>query len=74
MAKKEGVPFLGRLPIDSSLVELLDGGEPGEISECVEFPLMDRYRETPSFSLFQDITSNVLLGLTKGNMENGKIG
>lgn len=47
MAKREGIPFLGRLPIDPELVTVLDAA--GDV--------MDKYQQTKSSTLFASITA-----------------
>ncbi|KAF8274109.1 P-loop containing nucleoside triphosphate hydrolase protein [Lactarius quietus] len=71
MARKEGVPFLGALPVDTELVALLDAGEAalreGSGSEIPdgEFGLAKRYQETPSAKLFGNVV-NTMLGTLPG--------
>ncbi len=67
MARKEGVPFLGALPVDTELVSLLDAAEgmPKEGSEFLEarwrgFVLAKRYQETPSARLFKQVVDTLL--------------
>ncbi len=66
MARKEGVPFLGALPVDTELVTLLDAGEAtrreGSGSEIPdgEFGLVRRYQGTPSARLFGNVVSTLL--------------
>jgi len=67
MARKEGVPFLGALPVDTELVSLLDAAEgiPKEGSEILEarwrgFALAKRYQETPSARLFKEVVDTLL--------------
>jgi hypothetical protein len=54
MAKKEGLVFLGRLPVDTELVTLLDGIEGGD-EEGESFGLLERYEKTPSGRAFKEI-------------------
>ena len=67
MARKEGVPFLGALPVDTELVSLLDAAEetgsgfPG--AEPRRFGLAKRYQETPSAKLFKQLVDRLLDGL-----------
>ena len=71
MARKEGVPFLGALPVDTELVTLLDAGEAtrgeGSGSDIPdgEFGLAKRYQETPSARLFGNVL-NTILGALPG--------
>jgi len=74
MAKREGVHFLGRLPVDTELVDLLDSPnavseqQPTEANESgitdggadESFPLLRKYRRTPSYILFSAIASQVV--------------
>ena len=70
MAKRENIPFLGTLPIDTELVTLLDAAETeqeddrpagNEVHE--EFRLLGRYKTTSSSKLFGPIVEKILLGL-----------
>ncbi|KAF8592520.1 cytosolic Fe-S cluster assembling factor CFD1 [Ramaria rubella] len=74
MARRENVPFLGALPIDTQLVDLLDcGGEhvaqfndsESPVKET-GFPVLDGYRRTPSYILFKTIAEKVARSL--GNL------
>ena len=67
MARREGVPFLGALPVDTELVSLLDAAEiaPREGSPLREdeprgFGLAKRYQETPSGKLFKKVLDTLL--------------
>lgn len=69
MAKRENIPFLGTLPIDTELVTLLDAAETeqeddkqteNEIHEG--FKLLHRYKTTSSAKLFGPIVQNILAG------------
>lgn len=67
MARREGVPFLGALPVDTELVSLLDAAEiaPEEGSQLPEaekrgFGLARRYQETPSGKLFKRVLDTLL--------------
>jgi MinD superfamily P-loop ATPase len=67
MARREGVPFLGALPVDTELVSLLDAAEiaPREGSQLLEaeprgFGLAKRYQETPSGKLFKKVLDTLL--------------
>jgi len=59
MARKEGIPFLGALPVDTELVTLLDAAE-GTPREGSEFSLAKRYQETPSAKLFERVLDRLL--------------
>ena len=48
MARREGLTFLGSLPVDTELVSVLDGGE------------MERYHGTASAGLFRDMMDGIL--------------
>ena len=64
MARREGVPFLGALPVDTELVSLLDAAEiaPKELPEAEPhgFRLARRYQETPSGKLFRKVLDTLL--------------
>lgn len=64
MARREGVPFLGALPVDTELVSLLDAAEiaPSELPEVEPhgFGLVRRYEETPSGKLFKKVLDTLL--------------
>ncbi|KAG8904594.1 cytosolic Fe-S cluster assembly factor cfd1 [Tulasnella sp. 403] len=73
LAKRENVRFLGRLPVDTELVDLLDGGSRSdELSG--DFALVDRYRKTPSFNLFARIATQVVDLLRPGKPESSEAG
>ncbi|KAG8955421.1 cytosolic Fe-S cluster assembly factor cfd1 [Tulasnella sp. 424] len=64
LAKRESIPFLGRLPVDTELVDLLDHpaaaisqGDPQDSSST--FPLLAKYKQTPSFALFSVIVRKI---------------
>ena len=69
MARREGLTFLGSLPVDTELVTLLDAAEverPGESTELPEggsrrsFDLLERYQKTPTAPLFKGIVDKIL--------------
>jgi hypothetical protein len=62
MARREGVPFLGALPVDTELVSLLDAAEiaPLREDEPRGFGLAKRYQETPSGKLFKKVLDKLL--------------
>ncbi|GJJ12467.1 hypothetical protein Clacol_006709 [Clathrus columnatus] len=80
MANREGLLFLGALPIDTQLVDLLDsGGHPPEgesvtnidaysndlhINET-KFAVLDGYQKTPTYSLFKIIAEKVVSQLSR---------
>lgn len=61
MARREGLRFLGSLPVDTELVSLLDGEAPTEAVEG--FALLQRYQKTPTAKLFSNVTDSVMQGL-----------
>jgi hypothetical protein len=72
MARKEGVPFLGALPVDTELVSLLDAAE-GTSKEGPRVPeaewrgfvLAKRYQATPSAKLFKQVLDTLLPGIER---------
>lgn len=66
MAREEKIGYLGRVPIDTKLVELLDATVKGEIESGEEveashgFPLLDRYLETTSSKVWKEMTATIL--------------
>ncbi len=65
MAKKEGIEFLGRLPVDTALVDLLD--DPVNANASLDpdlattgFGLLDKYRQTPSCGIFVGMAGRVV--------------
>jgi hypothetical protein len=58
MARREELNFLGRLPVDTELVSVLDGGHGGDVDGS--FALLDRYIKTPSAKLFKDVVQVVI--------------
>lgn len=80
MAQRESLHFLGALPIDTELVSLLDNEEPGlnpteqegvtgNNVEPVLFPLLERYRRTPTFRLFQVMLQKALMRLNSSSTD-----
>ena len=72
MAKRENIPFLGTLPIDTELVTLLDAAEteqeddkPMENEMHEEFRLLRRYKTTSSAKVFGPIVENILVRLAE---------
>jgi len=74
MAKREEVPFLGTLPVDTELVTLLDAAEVERLDIAVEevdgntgpsFELLHRYQKTPSAKLFNNIVETIVRTLPK---------
>ena len=71
MAKKENIPFLGTLPIDTELVTLLDAADTeqedhssGGNTEHEGFRLLRRYKTTSSAKLFGPVAENILSRLS----------
>ena len=75
MASKEGLPYLGSLPIDSELVTLLDAAQPAEEAEITteeqldgirqySFELLQRYKKTSSSKLFGPIAAQMMRALS----------
>lgn len=70
MARREGVPFLGSMPIDTELVTLLDAaestdlsatdGEHDEASEVRSFGVLQRYQRTSSAKLLSAIVETLV--------------
>jgi Mrp family chromosome partitioning ATPase len=70
MARQEGVPFLGSMPIDTELVTLLDAaesadlsaadGQRDEASEVRSFGVLQRYQKTSSAKLLSVIVENLI--------------
>lgn len=66
MAREENIGYLGRVPIDTKLVELLDATVKGEIESGEEveashgFPLLDRYLETTSSKVWKEMTATII--------------
>ncbi|KAG2044499.1 P-loop containing nucleoside triphosphate hydrolase protein [Suillus americanus] len=70
MARREGVPFLGSMPIDTELVTLLDAaestdlsaadGQRDEASEVRSFGVLQRYQKTSSAKLLSAIVENLI--------------
>jgi MinD-like ATPase involved in chromosome partitioning or flagellar assembly len=75
MARREGLKFLGSLPVDTDLVSLLDASDTKEgLDNSAEahnapektagsFELLRRYSATSSAKLFQNILERVLASL-----------
>ncbi len=65
LAERERIHFLGRLPIDTELVAVLDGGvkeslEESSLTEGGPFAMAERYRDCPSSSaIFKGIAKTV---------------
>lgn len=74
MARREGLTFLGSLPVDTELVSLLDAGEVNEdLANPVDataaektaepFILLNRYSNTSSAKLFENILDRLAVSL-----------
>lgn len=75
MAERNAVKFLGRVPIDTVLVGLLDAASKGEVPatgvESVaavegtigDFPLLERYNQTTSAKVWTEIAKAVVAGV-----------
>jgi MinD-like ATPase involved in chromosome partitioning or flagellar assembly len=68
MARQEGLPFLGSMPVDTDLVTLLDAAEADKSEDMPDeatlregaFQLLNRYQKTSSAKLFQMIVDKVV--------------
>ena len=73
LAQRESLTFLGRLPVDPTLVTLLDAAEKPDTSATVAtngdapdaeaaatFPLLEQYQATETWSLFKGIVEKIL--------------
>lgn len=68
MARREGLRFLGSLPVDTELVSLLDAIEPEPESSATlpdgggarSFKLLEQYQKTSTAPLFKTITGLVV--------------
>ena len=76
MAEREGLPFLGSLPVDTELVSLLDAAEPdsegvadGGEGQGEGFTLLERYLKTPTWPLFKDIVDKAVANIPNTNQE-----
>ncbi|KAJ7070825.1 P-loop containing nucleoside triphosphate hydrolase protein [Mycena amicta] len=61
MARREGLKFLGNLPVDTELVSLLDASDAEKTAES--FPLLARYLNTSSSKLFGRIVDGIVVSL-----------
>lgn len=74
MAKREGLRFLGSLPVDTELVTLLDAAEPKDplpagSSEGDSFALMNKYQRTSTAPLFSKIVDEILRSLASNSVQ-----
>jgi hypothetical protein len=64
MAAGEGLEVLGKVPIDTELVKLLDAVASEGVGEDdgshPDFPLLRRYQATPSARIWTSITENIV--------------
>ncbi len=60
MARREGLPFLGSLPVDTELVTLLDASEPAQTDGVPGFRVLERYKSTPSAQIFESIVQKII--------------
>ncbi|KAF9460120.1 P-loop containing nucleoside triphosphate hydrolase protein [Collybia nuda] len=78
MARKEGLRFLGSLPVDTELVTLLDAADlekSAAVSDVQSFGLLQRYTATPSAELFKNIRTRMLEELDVLNtVTEGRVG
>lgn len=80
MAKREGLKFLGSLPVDTDLVTLLDAARPDSPQPTPEdaadgvrsFGLFERYERTSTAPLFQKMVEEITRTLEQreGGTEN----
>lgn len=82
MARREGLKFLGSLPVDTELVTLLDAAEPAPSTSSADlngvtngnnedgsrssFTLWQRYRHTSTASLFMNMVEEIVRTLDQG--------
>ncbi|KAK4684856.1 ATP-binding protein involved in chromosome partitioning, partial [Tremellales sp. Uapishka_1] len=63
MARSNSIGFLGRVPIDTVLVALLDAVSKGEVEATPDergFPLLERYAKTTSAVVWRGITEGIV--------------
>lgn len=73
MARRENLPFLGSMPVDTELVTLLDAAVTEKIEDTTDevklremsFELLQRYQKTSSGKLFRNIVDKVIQTLPK---------
>jgi len=73
MARREGLPFLGSMPVDTELVTLLDAAEAEKPEDTADeeklkeqsFELLQRYQRTSSAKLFLNIVDKIVQTLPK---------
>ncbi|EMD41876.1 hypothetical protein CERSUDRAFT_110434 [Gelatoporia subvermispora B] len=77
MASREGIPFLGSLPIDTELVTLLDASDVSKAEDTAStsdgevrsFRLLENYEKTPTASLFKTIAEQITRTLASRQSE-----
>jgi hypothetical protein len=67
MARREGIKFLGSLPVDTELVTLLDAAKPESSNSAATdeqepsgFGLWTRYQQTPTAPLFGKMAEEII--------------
>ena len=68
MARREGLPFLGSMPVDTALVTLLDAAEAEKPEDMTDeekkpgesFELLQRYQRTSSARLFKIVVDKIV--------------
>ncbi|KAJ6520042.1 cytosolic Fe-S cluster assembling factor CFD1 [Mycena sanguinolenta] len=78
MARREGLKFLGSLPVDTELVSLLDASQESENpvdtngaeKTAESFVLLNRYSKTSSAKLFENISAGVAASLAEAPASN----
>jgi hypothetical protein len=83
MARQEGLPFLGGMPVDTDLVTLLDAAEAVKSDDMADeatlregaFQLLQRYQKTSSAKLFQNIVDKAIQTLpnVEGTLDNRRL-
>jgi len=79
MARREGIKFLGSLPVDTELVTLLDAAEPTSSTATMAgdseadtdsstFQLWQRYQQTSTSPLFKKMAEEVVRTLQQGEL------
>lgn len=60
MARREGLNFLGAMPVDTDLVTLLDSASADAQTPGVAFTVPEQYQKTSSAKLFLEIVATVM--------------
>lgn len=64
MARREGLRFLGSLPVDTELVDVLDCGGKGDGEEGKgEFRILEKYKKTKTGKIFWGISEVVVTSM-----------